>query len=222
MGTVGTSFVEYVLEAGVRENRDRPSSPSRKEKKNMTVIPLVVRTRSTERPILYEDYLQSESHEVRVKTLRLLAEHATSPSSLRNGFKSVFRPSKVPNYLFDIKVTCPSTLQLDNPNRLPFKVAVVPKVKSADGKQTSTIFDGSDASHLPDVKITAFELCLRGQNQMRARSILKWDTKYERGHDYAVSPDLPPGMVGYVIPRESSTGAKRQSAYRHPNESGVS
>ncbi|TGJ64108.1 hypothetical protein EYR41_010185 [Orbilia oligospora] len=221
-GTKGECYVEYVLEVSLRSTREvqDPNGKGKKKEGDVptTIFPLVVRTRSSEHPIQYSEYLQGASDEVRIKTLKLLPQFATEQLGFKQNLKSVFQPSKIPNYFFDLKVTCPSTVQLDNPSHFPFRISIIPK-SDTTGKGPSSsgsIFSNSDTSKLPDVKISAFSLCLKMWSLMRARGVLKWDVNTEKHHDFAISPDLPPHMVGYVIPREGGSGI---SGYRHPDES---
>ncbi|RVD85157.1 uncharacterized protein DFL_003488 [Arthrobotrys flagrans] len=221
-GTKGECYVEYVMEVSLRSKREVQDPSDKKRKKDpdvpTTIFPLVVRTRSSEHPINYSHYLQGVPEEVRIKTLKLLPQFATEQLGFKQNLKSVFRPSKIPNYFFDLKITCPSTIQLDNPSHFPFRLSIIPKSGSS-GKGSSSsgsILNYGDTSNLPDVKISAFSLCLKMWSMMRARGVLKRDSVTERNHDFAISPDLPPHMVGYVIPREGGTGV---SGYRHPDES---
>ncbi|KAK6503691.1 hypothetical protein TWF481_008695 [Arthrobotrys musiformis] len=221
-GTKGECYVEYVMEVSLRPTREiyDPNDKQKKKKEPdvpTTIVPLVIRTRSSERPIKYSEYLQDVSEEVRIKTLKLLPQFATEQLGFRHNLKSVFKPSKIPNYFFDLKVTCPSTIQLDNPTYFPFRLSIIPKADSTGkGSSSGSIFSNGDTSKLPDVKISTFSLCLKMWSMMRARSILKWDSSTEKHHDFAISPDLPPHMVGYVIPREGGAG---MYGYRHPDES---
>ncbi|KAK6342513.1 hypothetical protein TWF718_007916 [Orbilia javanica] len=221
-GTKGECYVEYVMEVSLRPTREIQDPNDKKKKKEpdvpTTIVPLVVRTRSSEHPIRYSEYLQGTSEEVRIKTLKLLPQFATENLGFKQNLKSVFQPSKIPNYFFDLKVTCPSTIQLDNPSHFPFRISIIPKHNSSERRSSNadSIFKNGDSSKLPDVQITAFSLCLKMWSLMRARAVLKWDSTTEKHHDFAISPDLPPHMVGYVVPREGGTGIL---GYRHPDES---
>ncbi|KAK6331479.1 hypothetical protein TWF730_004561 [Orbilia blumenaviensis] len=217
--TRGECYVEYVLEVSLHPTRE---VQERTWKKGTglpkTIIPLVVRTRSSEHPINYSEHIQEASEEVRIKTLKLLPQFTAEELSFRQQLKSILQPSKIPNYFFDLKVTCPSILQLDNPSHFPFRLSIIPKPQSTKkgANGSGSIFSTGDTSALPDIKISAFSLSLKMWALMRARGMSKWDSKTENHHDFAISPDLPPHIVGYVIPREGAAGIP---GYRHPDES---
>ncbi|KAF3917533.1 hypothetical protein AA313_de0200682 [Arthrobotrys entomopaga] len=238
-GNRGTCFIEYVLEASLRPDRNpveevdrRRAGPSRLGKKKdktagvpTTVIPLVVRVKSTDTPIVYEynkgdgeGYINEIKSEVRIRTMRLLPQYATEQQlGLKMNLKSFFQPSKLPSYLFDVKIVAPQTVQLDHPSYFPFRISVIPRVDGASGKIAGNIYNGSNAGALPDVKIMGFQLILGMHPMMRARrGVRDWNSKSEKYHEYVVNGELPGGMVGYVVPREDMG---KEGVYRHPDES---
>ncbi|KAF3927822.1 hypothetical protein ABW20_dc0102056 [Dactylellina cionopaga] len=155
-GTKGQSYVEYVLEASLHSSQGPEDEKNNKKKKKKlqeaptTIIPLVVRVRSTERPIQYSEYMQNSNQDIRVKSLRLLPQFATEQLGFRHNLKSVFQSSKIPNYFFDLKVSCPSTIQLDNPSAFPFKLSIIPKIESGGKGSTSNGNVGDDESEEDD------------------------------------------------------------------------
>ncbi|KAK6527788.1 hypothetical protein TWF694_004768 [Orbilia ellipsospora] len=242
-GNRGQCFVEYILEASLRPDRNPveevekrrggPSRPGGKKRDDTggvptTVVPLVVRVKSTDTPIVYDfsgksgegeegGYVNVLRDEVRVRTMRLLPQYATEQQlGIKMNLKSFFQPSKLPSYLFDLKVVAPQTVQLDHPQPFPFRISVVPKVEGAGSKNSGNVYDGSNAAGLPDVKVLGFVLVLGMHPMMRARrGVMNWDSKSEKYHELVVNGELPAGMVGYVVPREE--GGK--GVYRHPDES---
>ncbi|KAK6355455.1 hypothetical protein TWF696_004552 [Orbilia brochopaga] len=211
-GQKGECYIEYVLEARVHPTRDddiiggldgdggkkRPKKKGKFGHPPTTVVPLVVRMRSTDTPIDYAALMAETNEGTRIRTLRLLPQYATEKIGLKQSIRSVLQPSKVPTYSFDVRVAAPSTVQLDNPSHIPFRLSVIPR--AADG----SIFDGSAGTTLPDVKITAFKLSLKMSVLMRARGLrlLNWDVLCIKHQDFVLAPELPVHMVGYVIPRE--------------------
>ncbi|KAJ6256314.1 hypothetical protein Dda_8812 [Drechslerella dactyloides] len=210
-GQRGECYIEYVLEVSLCEEAV-DLSPKKKKGKQVapptTVVPLVVRARSTETPIEYAAHIAETHESTRIRTLRLLPQFATENISLKRSIRSVLQPSSVPTYLFDVRVAAPSTVQLDNPSHIPFRLSVVPRTSSGNNS-VGSIFDGGNASTLPDVKITAFSLALKMTVMMRARwlKLFSWDKDAlcTQSHDYMVAPELPVHMVGYVIPREGES-----------------
>ncbi|KAF3928527.1 hypothetical protein ABW21_db0204126 [Orbilia brochopaga] len=214
-GQKGECYIEYVLEVSTHSTREDDElandidsdggkkSPKKKKGKQSpppkTIIPLVVRVRSTDTPIDYASYIAETNEGTRIRTLRLLPQYATEQLSLKQSIRSVLQPSSVPSYFFDARIAAPSTVQLDNPSPIPFRLSVIPR--ATDG----SIFDGSSAgTTLPDVKITAFSLSLKMTVLTRARRVrlLNWDALCVKYHEFMLVPQLPVHMVGYVIPRE--------------------
>ncbi|EWC46108.1 hypothetical protein DRE_04682 [Drechslerella stenobrocha 248] len=219
-GDKSECYVEYVLKASLHTRRveddGTDSDTKKKPKKNesgspKTVVPLAVRARSTDQPILYDAHMQDLREDTRIRTLRLLPTFATETQlGFMHNIRSVLKPSSVPAYFFDTRISYPATVQLDNPNCFPFRLSVIPKA-SGSGSSSGSIFDGGSAASLPDVKLMTFSLSLRVTVLMRARTLLKWDTSTEKHHDFVIVPALPPHLVGYVIPREG------EPIYDHAN-----
>ncbi|KAF3936359.1 hypothetical protein ABW20_dc0108702 [Dactylellina cionopaga] len=93
-GQRGESYVEYVLEASLRPPEDIEDDNEKQKKKKKsppiptTVVPLVVRTRSTDHPIQYSEWMQEVNEEVRIRTLKLLPEYANEQLGFKHNLKS--------------------------------------------------------------------------------------------------------------------------------------
>jgi hypothetical protein len=153
------------------------SSPSSVGTQTAT-LPLALRAPSTEKPIT-EFKMKSRSVPIIIKTLRLLPEHATEKPVARKQMKSFFRPSKVPQYAFTLKVDYPTVVQLDHPESWPMRISIIPDLRSS--KTTMDLANG-----LPDVRVVGMSVSLCSTTTVQAPTTFS-STESDKEHEYHFS-----------------------------------
>ena len=105
-------------------------------------MPIFLRQPSTPVPVRAFN-LKTRVFEGNIKTHLLLPGTAVADLSLRQKTQKLFGSSKVPRLGFDLHIDCPTTIQLDNPMPISFKVMVVSDPsrtsRECDGPQTLTL-----------------------------------------------------------------------------------
>lgn len=166
-GKTSEAYVEYFLVADVGNLH--------------ATMPLFLRTRGTDTPV--KDFKPRISSTMQlIRTPRLLPEYADGELTFRQKTSRLFRPSHTPRYTYTVKVEYPSIIQLEHPDPLPLKIAVVPNL---DPEQTSICPDG-DLQSLPPVKLTQIKLELKMQLDIRCPG-----TFYDHLNDKNHTVDIP-------------------------------
>lgn len=189
--TKAEAYVEYIFKVEV-------SSPSTSQTQTAT-LPLALRAPSTEKPIM-EFKIKSRSVPITIKALRLLPEHATEHPGARKQVKSFFRPSKVPQYAFTLKVDYPTVVQLDHPDPLPMRISIIPDLNPS--KTTMDLTNG-----LPDVRVVGMSVCLRSTTTVQAPTTFS-STESDKTHEYHFDFKMPFHPSQYTIPVDKLSDLK--------------
>jgi hypothetical protein len=200
-GKTSEAYVEYFLQAKIATHE--------------ATLPLFLRNRSTDTPIADFDS-KSRTVPQSVKTPRLLSEHAETELTFRQKSSRFFKPSKTPKYGFSVKVEYPTVIQLEHPDPLPMRIAVVPDLTP---EKTSICPDG-DLSSLSPVSMTSIKLELIMQVDIRCPGTM-YDHENDTVHTIAIPfrggiepvtiPVIPAEAIGEVMPAPDPNEAwKRQ------------
>ncbi|KAM0323907.1 hypothetical protein ACHAQA_008488 [Verticillium albo-atrum] len=113
------SFVEYWLHAEMRYTRDGHSEVKEAD------LPINVRAASAEAAETYTNLKMC-------RVLRVVSSHRLVPGmenaelSFHQKSRKFFGSSKVPRFAFGLQIDYPTTIQLDNPRTIPFRIRAVP------------------------------------------------------------------------------------------------
>lgn len=131
VGKVWYAKVEYFVQAVLA----LPSG-----KKQTAVLPLSVRGRDSDNMLDLSDPTQriGTMQETQIRSWKLLPEHVTTPTTLRQKTASIFQPASVPRFSFEIDVSHPGVLQIGNVHHIPFIIAAVPLTASDKSSITPT------------------------------------------------------------------------------------
>lgn len=161
-GKTSEAYVEYVLQAKVATLE--------------ATMPLFLRVQGTDAPV--KDFkLRASCTTHLLRTPRLLAEHADSELTFRQKTSRFFKPSHTPRYTYSVKVEYPSLLQLEHPDPLPLRIAIVPDLNP----EKTTICPNGDLQSLPPVKLTSIKLELQMQLDIRCPGTF-YDHENEKKH----------------------------------------
>jgi hypothetical protein len=187
MGVKAEAFVEYVLQA--------ETAMSEQASKNgatlgLATLPLIIRI----------------PRAVEISTRHLLTRgcpggitaHSTdvdfdkSKLTFRHKMKKTFRSSSFPRFGFDIVVSTPTHIQLDDPTPFPFRVSLFPNLLPV----LTNICPDGDVSKLPTVRVASLKLKLRSTTLIRCPA--SWmDDESDKYHEYKWKFIDP---INYAIP----------------------
>ncbi|RKK82869.1 hypothetical protein BFJ68_g17496 [Fusarium oxysporum] len=164
MATTYQCYVEYFLEAELHV--EGAAGPT-----NIDTATLPVNITPPSTPDMISNFaLSRHSFLCRLSTYHLIPGIETAGLSLQQRTQKFFRSSKVPQFAFSLQVDCPSVLQLENPNLIPFRVLVIP-----NQAQTTDIIQ--DALHT--VTLTSMKFEIKASTEMICPGTLRSHTADE-------------------------------------------
>lgn len=186
-GVKAEAFVEYVLRV---ETTISEESSKHEAALDLTSLPLIIRMPRTAgigtRRLLtrsYPAHITAHSTDVNFDKSKL---------SFRDKMKKTFRSSSFPKFGFDIVVSTPTQIQLDDPRPFPFRVSLFPNLLPEE----TNISPDAGLSNLPIVRVTSLKLKLRSTTLIRCPA--SWmDDESDKFHEYKWNLTDP---VDYVVP----------------------
>lgn len=176
-GKTWYAFITYAIEAKVTEPADHRAMKSKvlRVSRAIRILP-----RPTPDAVDVNDPQQRRGTltTFTIRTLRLLPEHA-SQLAVTQRMKSMFSPSKLPRFTFDIDVSYPSIIQMYHLQPLPFVISASPRTEAA----STTIQPNMRSFYrYPSLKIKHAKVTLQASTDCRCSSILS-DTYAGATHD---------------------------------------
>ena len=110
-------FVEYYLEAEFRQENSSHIAKA--------AVPIPIPTASIPYPFEKFD-LNTRKYPGCIKSQRLIPGMENAELSFRQKTQKLFGSSKVPQFSFSVQVDYPTTIQMQNPNPISFKIRIVP------------------------------------------------------------------------------------------------
>lgn len=158
MGVKAEAFVEYVLRA---ETAISEQASKNEATLGLTSLPLIIRMpRAAE---LSTRHLLTRGYPGGITAHSTDAGFDKSKLTFRHKMKKTFRSSSFPRFGFDIVVSTPTHIQLDDHRPFPLRVSLFPNLLPV----LTNICPDGDVSKLPTVRVISLKLKLRSTTLVR-------------------------------------------------------